>query len=63
MEQLLTPWVENLNQKRIPLTWHAIAAKARGLFDEYQQNKVEMRHSLLAKDGLQGSSYAQKFIA
>ena len=63
MEQLLTPWVDNLNQKRIPLTQHAIAAKARSLFDENQQNKVEIRHSLVAKDGLQGSSNAHKFIA
>jgi len=63
MEQLLTPWVDNLNQKRIPLIWRAIAAKASSLFGENQQNKVEMRHSLLAKDGLQGSSNAQVFIA
>jgi len=39
MEQLLTLWVDNLNQKRIPLTQCATAAKARSLFDENQQKK------------------------
>jgi hypothetical protein len=36
MEQLLTLWVDDLNQKRITLTQHAIGAKARSLFDEIQ---------------------------
>ena len=39
MEQLLTLWVDDLNQKRIPLTQRAIAAKARSLFDEIQQKE------------------------
>ena len=39
IEQLLTLWVDNLNQKRIPLTQIAIAAKARSLFDENQQKE------------------------
>ena len=39
MEQLLTLWVDDLNQKRIPLTRQAIAAKARSLFDENQQKE------------------------
>jgi len=30
---------------------------------KFNKKKVEMRHSLLAKDGLQGSSNAHKFIA
>ena len=34
MEKLLTIWVDDLNQKRIPLTQRAVAAKARSLFDE-----------------------------
>jgi len=37
MEQLLTLGVDDFNQKRIPLTQHVIAAKARGLFDKIQQ--------------------------
>ena len=32
-EPLLTLWVDDLNQKRIPPTQRAIAAKARSLFD------------------------------
>jgi len=36
MEQLLTLWTDYLNQKRSPLTQHAIAANARSLFDEIQ---------------------------
>ena len=52
----------NQIKKRIPLTQHAIAAKARSLFDKLNK-KVETSHSLLAKDGLQGSSSARKFIA
>jgi len=39
MEQLLTLWVDDLNQKKIPLTKHAIAAKARSLCDEIQQKE------------------------
>ena len=39
MEQLLTLCVDDLNQKRIPLTQHAIAANARGLFKEIQQKE------------------------
>jgi len=39
MEQLLTLWVDDLNQKRIPLTRRAIAAKARNIFDEIQQKE------------------------
>ena len=52
MEQLLTLRVDDSNQKRIPLTQRAIAAKTRSLFDEIQQKKVEAKHSLLAKDVL-----------
>jgi len=37
MERLLTLWVNDLNQKRIPLTRRAIAAEVRSLFDETQQ--------------------------
>ena len=33
MEQLLTPWVEDLKQKRIPLIQRAIAAKVGSLFE------------------------------
>jgi len=36
-EHLLTLGVDDLNQKRIPLTQRAIAAKARSLCDEIQQ--------------------------
>ena len=39
MEQLLTLWVDDLNQKRIPLTQRDNAAKARSLFDEIQQKE------------------------
>ena len=39
MEHLLTLWVDDLNQKRIPLTQRAITAKARSLFDEIQQKE------------------------
>ena len=39
MEQLLTLSVDDLNQKRIPLTQCAIAAKARSLFDKIQQKE------------------------
>jgi hypothetical protein len=38
MELLQTPWVEDLNQKIIPLIQRASAAKARSLFNENQQN-------------------------
>jgi len=37
MEQLLTLWVNDLNQKRILLTQHDIAVRARSIFDEIQQ--------------------------
>jgi len=63
MEQLLTLWVDDLNKKRITLTQRATGAKARSLFDEIHKKKVEMRHSLLAKDGLQDSSNTHKFTA
>jgi len=33
----MTLWVDYLNQKRIPLNQHAIAAKATSLFGEIQQ--------------------------
>ena len=39
MEQLLTLWVDDLNQKRIPLIQRAVAAKARSLFDKIQQKE------------------------
>jgi len=39
MEQLLTLWVDDLNQKRIRLTQRAIAAKARSLFEGIQQKE------------------------
>ena len=39
MEQLLTLWVDDLNQKRIPLTQCATAAKAMSLFDKIQQKE------------------------
>ena len=39
MKRLLTLWVDDLNQKRFPLTHRAIAAKARILFDEIQQKE------------------------
>jgi hypothetical protein len=32
-------------------------------FTKFNEKKVEMRHSLLAEDGLQGSSNDRKFIA
>jgi len=38
MEPLLTLWVDDLNQKRIPLTQRAIAAKVRNLLNEIQRN-------------------------
>ena len=63
MEHLLTLWVDDLNKKRITLTQRAIGARARSLFDEIHKKKVEMRHSLLAKDGLQDSSNTHKFTA
>ena len=37
--KLLTLWVDDLNQKRIPLTQRAIDAKARSLFDEIQRKE------------------------
>jgi len=63
MEQLLTLWVGDLNQKRFHLTQRAIAAKARRLFEEIQQKKLERRYLMLTKDGLQGSSNTRKLIA
>ena len=39
MEHLLTLWIDDLNQKRIPLTQRAIAAKARSLFEEIKQKE------------------------
>ena len=39
MEQLLTLWIDDLNQKRIPVTHRAIAAKARSLFEEIQRKE------------------------
>jgi len=63
MEQLQTLWVDDLNQKRIPLTQRDISAKARSLFDEMQQKEGGNETFKLAKDGLQGSSNARKFIA
>jgi len=39
MVQLLTLRIDNLNEKIIPLTQCAIAAKARSLFDENQQKR------------------------
>jgi len=39
MEQLLTLWVDDLNQKRVPLTHCGIASKARSIFDEIQQKE------------------------
>jgi len=63
MEQLLTLWVDDLKKKKEFLSQCAIAAKARSLLIKFNKKKVEMRHSVLAKDGLQGSSYTSKFIA
>jgi len=37
--------------------------RLRVFLGKFNKNKVETRHSLLAKDGLQGSSNAVKFIA
>ena len=39
LEQLLTLWVDDLSQKRIPLTQRAIAKKARNLFEEIKQKE------------------------
>jgi hypothetical protein len=39
MELLLTLWVDDLNQKRIPLTHCAIAVKASSLIDKIQQKE------------------------
>ena len=39
MEQLLALWVDDLNQKRIPLTQRAVSANARSLFAEIQQKE------------------------
>ena len=39
MEQLLTIWVDDLNQKRIPLAQRAIAAKVMSLSDIIQQKE------------------------
>ena len=50
MEQLLTIWVDDLNQKRIPLTQCDIAANARSLFDEIQQ-KVGGNETFSASKG------------
>jgi len=63
MEQLLTLWFDDLYKKIIPLTQHGISAKARSLFDEIQQKEGGNETLKLAKDGLQGSSNARKFIA
>jgi hypothetical protein len=59
LEQLLTCWVD-LNKKRIPV---AHCAQRQGVFLMKFNKKVEMRHLLLAKDGLKRSSNARKFIA
>ena len=37
MEQLLTLWVDDLNQKRIPLTQRAVVAKARSVSGEIKK--------------------------
>jgi hypothetical protein len=37
MEQLLTMWVDDLNQTRIPLTQHTTSAKTKSLFDRIKQ--------------------------
>jgi hypothetical protein len=60
-----TLWVDYLNQKRrIPITQSAIAEKNVSIFKEIQQKKkVETRHLLVSKDGLQGSSNDRKFFA
>ena len=50
MEKLLTLWVDDLNQKRIPLTQRAIAAKAASLFDEIQQ-KVSVNETFTSSKG------------
>jgi len=63
MEQLLTLWVDDLNKKGIPLTQHGISAKARSLFDEIKRKEGGNETFKLARDGLQGSSNARKFIA
>jgi hypothetical protein len=65
MEQLLTICVDGLNQKKNSSHSACYCCKARSLFDEtYQKKKkVETRHLLLAKDGLQCSSNAHNFIA
>jgi len=60
MEQLLTLWIDDLNQKRIPLTQRAISAKARSLFDEIQYKEVGNKTFNASKDGLQGSSNDRK---
>jgi hypothetical protein len=39
MEKLLTLWVDDLNQERIPLSLRDIAAKVMGLFEEIQQQE------------------------
>jgi hypothetical protein len=45
MELLLTLWVNDLKQKRIPLAQRAIGAKARSLFDEIQQQQQQQQKS------------------
>jgi len=63
MEPLLTLWVNDLNRKEF-LSLSVIWLQKPGVFlAKFNKRKVETRHSLLAEDGLQGSSNARKFIA
>ena len=52
MEELQTLWVDDLNQKRIPLIQCDISANCRSLFVEMQQKEGGNKTLKLAKDGL-----------
>jgi len=52
MEELQTLWVDDLNQKRIPLIQCDISANSRSLFVEMQQKEGGNKTLKLAKDGL-----------
>jgi hypothetical protein len=63
MEQLQTLWFDDLNQKEF-LSLSLLLVQRLGFFlMNFNKKKVEIRHLLLAKDGLQGSNNAYRFIA
>jgi len=61
MEQLLTLRVDDLNKEILSLS--VVLLQRPGVFlTKFNKKNVETRHSMLAKDGLQGSCNARKFM-